>query len=397
MATIAIFSTYPPFEGFGGPARVFHQRQVLEAAGHRVVHVVVQHSPTPYSRRDGDLVELVERPHGSPLDHVYIDVDLGYRAAANASLVRRIERHLAGLGVSVVILEQPFLIDVVAPVVSALSVPMIYSCQNIEFRLRRDLEDFQFLATRRNDRSNEVRVLEERAVELAAHITTICQEDRAGVRQEFGRESSIVPNGTSVVNVSTFDQRIGSPDPVDFAVAGSSYWPNVDGFAQIAQPSLAFLPPTARIHVMGTMSNGLLDHPKLALRYSANASRLVLRGFQPMPALVATFAAARRVLVPVFVGEGSNLKSADALGSGMPVIMTRRATHGYEEILAADAEGVTVVDDAVEFRAAMAHAMNSDRPARPVGERRRAMLSWSARLQPLVELVNSLVAEPARR
>lgn len=391
MSSIAIFSTYAPSEGFGGPARIYHQRRVLEAAGHEVTHVVVQADASRSAGRANDLIELCERPFRAPMDHMYNDVDLGRRAAADRGLVDRVRRHLARLDVSLVILEQPFLVDVIGAAVGS-SIPFIYSCQNIEYRLRRDLERYQYLPDRPRNRADEVRELEARTVQAAAATTTICATDQAKLRDEFGIESVLVPNGSSVVEIpcpARPEHRVG--DSVDFAFAGSSYWPNVDGFATIASPSLAFMPPTARIHVMGTVGAALFDAHRLARWRPLNESRITTHGFLPMRDLVATMRAARAVLVPVFVGEGSNLKSADALGAGVPVIMTERATHGYEDVIATDPSGVTVAEDANEFRAAMIDALRAPRLDSFVGEQRRGLLSWSSRLTPLTSVVADVV------
>jgi hypothetical protein len=393
MTAVALFSTYAPSEGFGGPARAFHQRVVLESAGYRVVHVVIQSTPEARSRRSNDITELVERPFRGTIDHIYNDVDIGNRASRDARLIGRVVSHLRDQGTSAIILEQPFLVGVVERVAHALGVPVIYSSQNIEFKLRRDLERFQYVPERTPDRNAEVRSLEASAVSLASAVTTICRADQTAMFEEFGCESTIVPNGTSVV--THLDDPQSGPDnrsnePVDFAFAGSAYWPNIEGFAKIAAPSLAFLPPTTRIHVVGSVCNDLLNTPSILRHQSVNASRIRLRGFLPMADLIRTMREARCVLVPVFIGEGSNLKSADALGAGVAVIMTQRATHGYEDILSADSEGVTVVESAAEFRAAMSVALRVPRPIHPLGRGRRGQLSWPVRLQPLVDVVRSL-------
>lgn len=388
MSAIAIFSTYAPSQGFGGPARTYHQRRVLEAAGHRVSHIVVEASPSRGDIRANDLVLLVERPFRQAVDHIYGDVDLVHRAAADKRVLDRIRQHLVAQGTELIILEQAFLAPVVSAVVGGLGIPVVYSCQNIEYRLRRDLERFQFLRERPTTRADEVRAIEAAAVELAVAVTTICPTDQVAMREEFGCDSVIVPNGTEVAEMTA--AVTDHVQPVDFVFAGSSYWPNLEGFAQMATPSLAFLPPTTRIHVIGTAANDLLGVPSIARYHSINASRLVLRGFVPMEELIATMTAARCVLVPVFVGEGSNLKSADALAAGTPVIMTRRATRGYEDVIDADPSGVTVTDDIPSFRAAMRDAL-TERDRREVGRTRRALLSWDHRLQPLVELTGSLI------
>ena len=271
--------------------------------------------------------------------------------------------------------------------------PIVYSCQNIEYALRRDLERFQFDWRRPLDRADQVRELERRAVSVATAVTSICATDQDALRTEFGVESTLVPNGTTVAGMplpAAPPAGLHAGEPVDFAFAGSSYWPNLEGFARFADPSLAFLPPTARVQVAGSVCGQLLAVPSIARHHSINASRIVLRGFLEMDDLVALMWAARAVLVPVFIGEGSNLKSADALASGRPVVMTRRATRGYEDVIDADREGVTVVDDADEFRQAVLTAFRVPRPDGPVGRVRRTMLTWPRRLQPLVRVIDGL-------
>jgi glycosyltransferase involved in cell wall biosynthesis len=392
MTTIAIFSTYAPSQGFGGPARIFNIREVLEHHGYRVTNVVVQAAPSGGAVGLGDLHLLAERPFGAHVDHVYGDVDLGRRAAADRRLTARVREHLATSEVDLVVLEQPFLTELALNAMGTDNRPIIYNSQNVEFRLRRDLERFQFLASRPTNRMDEVREIEKATVDAAAAVTTICQTDRAKMMEEFCCDSVIVPNGTALADFPWVPYAGALPARPDFAFAGSSYWPNVEGFARIAQPSLAFLPPTTRIHVAGSAADGLLSVPSIARWHSINASRIELRGFLPMRSLVRLMQSARAVLVPIYVGEGSNLKSADALAAGVPVIMTERASHGYEDVIAADPEGVTVVDSVPGFRHAMRHLLDEPWPAAPIGGPRRELLSWRRRLEPLLGVVQGVLA-----
>lgn len=384
--TVAMFTTYAPSEGFGGPARALHQRYVLEAAGYPTVHVVLQARHQTGSLRPVDFARVVDRPHRAPIDHIYHDVDLGLRAVSDRRLVDELIAHLRAAGTTVIVLEQPFLLDVAEAAATALSVPIVYSCQNIEHALRRDLERFQPDWRRRTDRADEVRRIEARAVAMSSAVTSICLTDQIALREHFGVDSTIVPNGTMIADAVHEIRAVDGDQPVDFVFAGSSYWPNIEGFAEIATPSLAFLPPTTRIHVVGSVGAQLLVAPAIDRHQSVNVSRMVVRGFLEMPQLVATMRAARAVLVPVFVGEGSNLKSADALASGRPVIMTERATRGYEDVLARDPEGVTVVANAADFRRAMLGHLGQPGTA-SVGAERARLLSWDLRLQPLVGVI----------
>jgi glycosyltransferase involved in cell wall biosynthesis len=339
------------------------------------------------------MVRLVERPQRSVLDHVYEDVELGRRAAGDPRELEAVSRHLTDQQTSLVILEQPFLVGVAEHVAQRLGTPVVYSSQNVEFRLRRDLERFQPDWRRSPRRADEVRELEQRAVRLADHVTAICVTDQDALREEFGVDSTLVPNGSAVAGApqSTPDRAPSR----DFVFAGSAYWPNIEGFARIATPSLAFLPPTARIHVAGTAGRVLLEHPDVRRHLAMNRSRLELLGFLEMSELIDAMRSARCVLVPVFVGEGSNLKSADALAAGVPVIMTRRATHGYEDVLAVDPSGVTVVDTAAELRMAMLESLAAPDAGSPVGALRAGLLDWHSRLAPLVGVVDATLSTRA--
>jgi hypothetical protein len=67
--------------------------------------------------------------------------------------------------------------------------------------------------------------------------------------------------------------------------------------------------------------------------------------------------------------------------------MTEKATRGYEDVIAADPEGVAVVATAGEFRAAMATRVANPERAEPVGLQRRGQLRWVERLAPLKDVV----------
>ena len=395
MSTIAMFTTYAPSEGFGGPARAHHQRIVLEQAGHQVVHVVVQSNSERGNTRPTDFVALVERPWREEIDHIYDDVDLANRAARNLRLRRSIVDHLRRSNTELIVLEQPFLVELVTAVADELGAPVIYSSQNIEYQLRHDLERFDPSSKRAADRHQEVRLLELAAFELSDRVTAICPSDQTKIIEEFGRTSTLVPNGSTVADIAlpvdVARQRIGC---TTFAFAGSSYWPNVEGFLEIATPSLAFLPPTTKIDVAGSVGPQLLRHSRFVRHQSTNASRLNIRGFLPMSDLVAMMCRSRATIVPVFVGEGSNLKSADALACGAPVVMSRRATMGYEDIIEADPEGVHIVESPDEFRSELRRLVFEDPISEIVGIRRRELLRWDLRLDPLLRLVNELVAPP---
>lgn len=388
MKSVAIVSTYAPSEQFGGPARIFHLRRLLERYGYRVTHVIVDSAPSRGDIRKTDL-HLTVRTDRATFDPMYDDLALGDKARSSAT-VDAVVRHLREHHVSLIVMEQPFLSEMVRDVVAVEPIPVIYSSANIEYRLRRELERFAPNRARTPESNRRIRDLEQLSVDLGAAVTAICPTDAELLTQEYGVGSvTVVPNGSVAAEGALAALR--PRQRRYFAFAGSAYWPNTEGLADVATPSLAFLPPDVRLEVAGSVCGPLSEHPQINLHHGVNFGRLSLNGFLPMRELIDLMYHSLAVLVPITIGQGSNLKTADALASGAPVILTERAVRGYEDVLDADSEGVTVVESITEFRAAMRAAVEAPTRTSPVGVPRRQMLTWDQRLQPFLELVTSLV------
>jgi hypothetical protein len=95
------------------------------------------------------------------------------------------------------------------------------------------------------------------------------------------------------------------------------------------------------------------------------------------------------LLLPITYGGGSNLKTAEALLSGKPVIATSAAFRGFRQF--ADVPGVAIADDKTRFTAAMARALAGEAESVPLLPEMRSLL-WTHTLAPLVALVDAVAA-----
>src|ERR1700710_146841 len=136
MSVVGLVSTYTPSEEFGGPARIFHMRTMLERRGHRVVHIVVDSGGPRGSMRGSDLRVSLPIDHSRGFDPIYHDIRLGEDAVESKDVRAQIIRHVADQGVELFVVEQPFLARLVDAVRERHPAPVVYSCQNIEFTLR---------------------------------------------------------------------------------------------------------------------------------------------------------------------------------------------------------------------------------------------------------------------
>ena len=106
--------------------------------------------------------------------------------------------------------------------------------------------------------------------------------------------------------------------------------------------------------------------------------------------LALLLALASCIVLPITVGGGSNIKTAEAIFSGRPVIGTTPSFRGYEA--ARELPGIHRTDDAAAFRRLVKRALEGTLPTggteRP--EIRRAVL-WSETLKRLPGELGALV------
>ena len=394
--SVVTLSTYAPSPLYGGPARLYWLRQVLEQQGFDTASIVANTLPDAGQITDADLRLRPVVPDRFSHHPLYEDVMVGQRAAGQPDLVERLRNFLVQRRPHIVWLEQPWLL----PLLDAAGLPpgatLVYSSQNVEYRLKMVLEGLQSGDAQLPNSAliDAVKRAESEAISRAAVVFSICEADRCVMLNEFGKDSVVLPNGSSIGNSqanphSRFASLLSLPGIRIFGFAASSYLPNQAGLAAIADPSLAFLPPTARIALAGSLSDAVSNHPSIARHWAVNGHRLERLGFLSPADFVQFSLHVPCTIVPIFHGGGSNLKTADALASGTAVIATTNSLVGYESVVAEEPTNVTVVNGAHEFRCAMLDALRS--PAQPRRPTQRAKaLSWETRLQVAATTLRSM-------
>ncbi len=393
---VAMFSTYAPSPFSGGSARLHWTRSVLEQAG-SVVSTIVVNAHTDRAKVGGGDLHVTPHfdPEGAP-DYMYEELHLGELSARDERLLTRVRMHLNEFRPDIVWLEQPFLFPVVEQLAASSSAKLVYSSQNVEYALKIELE--ALLGRPRtallSSLIDAVLQVEKRALAASGLVFSICRPDQQRYLDEFNTDSVLLPNGTIVAestynSSSKFAALFGDPHHQFFAVAGSNYLPNTKGLELICQPSLAFLPPDARIAVAGSMSGSALDRMIDGDHRAVNSHRIAKFGFLGAQDFIQFSLAAPCAILPIFHGGGSNLKTADALAGGGAVIATRKALVGYEDVVSECSDAITVVDTPFEFRDAMRGVVNSARNGRQPTNRAQH-LSWATRLSPAPKALSEL-------
>jgi glycosyltransferase involved in cell wall biosynthesis len=384
--------TYPvELPRHGGQARVANIVQTYAAAGIESRTIAV-YQPEYYTGEAVGRYDLAFPPE-SPFreqrlpQHLCTDLVTGHFAAEDPDAWGRLAEQATAFRPDVIQLEQPWL----WPFVKRLRMEnrvgpfrVVYSSQNIEAPLKARLLADQPPAVA-SEMVARIDALE-REVAVTADVTfAVTASDAAALAAWGARRIVMAPNGIAerVVDPAVVRDWRRKLDGRAFALfVGSAYGPNVTGFWEMFSPSLAFLAPDQRVLVVGGISD-MITHTALCREWPRiNESRLERVGVQSEASLAALLQLASCVVLPITVGGGSNIKTAEAIASGRPVVGTTASFRGYERTTALP--HVYATDDSVNFRRLVKAALDAELP--PAGSDRpelRRQVLWSETLKAL--------------
>lgn len=391
-------TSYPTVDPrHGGQIRCAQIATELRNAGHEVktLAVYVDHDHSESGEDDIPFRSTSTFWHDDlPWLSDYFSGSFAANDAAAFSALSRVARTFAP---AVIIVEQPWLFNV-ARMIGGKSVKTVYSSQNIEWRLK-DRIFARDGHPRRGELVAEIRDVEIEAAKMADLVVACTPDDLKyyeGVGS-IGKRFYGVAAGNGVEPFSCTDERVNqwrdffkNPTPV---FVSSAHLPNAQGFWDMMSPGLTFLRPGEQILVVGGVSSIILQAPGFSRFADVNISRLNLAGSRDKTELQALVRASHVVLLPITDGEGSNLKTAEALESGCSIIGTSKAFRGFEAGMTLS--HVHIADTAVDFRAAVRRVLDRPRYIGGTPQAVRSRFHWKEQLRPMVEAVERLVSATA--
>ncbi len=399
--SVLLLSTYPILKPrHGGQLRARALVEAYRAGGFEAAHLaVVEKGAFPR----GALGPLdVEFPTQDPrwfLGGQDVPVSNDVRSGDFAASDDAYRRVLASLPrkIDVFHLEQPWLL----PLVQRLKQEpryeralIVYGSQNIEAPLREGI--FRLKGLKHSELVvGRVLELESTACRLADLTLTVSPADHDVLQRMGARTVLSAPNGIEAWSakprlVERWRTKLHARRIALFV--GSAHPPNVDGFVKAMGDSLGFVPPDCRIVIAGGVGVHLADHYQRARFNTLNLSRLEVTGELEDEELAALKTLASVFLLPIFEGGGSNIKTAEAIYSGKPVIATSTSLRGFDAY--ARLPEIQVADTRDAFQAAMRKALSpsSLAPANLEGAGLRAKLLWNQSLGSVAPAVRQLLA-----
>lgn len=333
-------------------------------------------------------LDRARRKHLGKPDHLG-QIRQHWAAVNGSSLARQLSQKLTGR-YDVLHVEHPWdfaLAQQIRPHPALSDAVVVYSSHNIESEffasIQRERSQWNAAAERLR---REIEQLELHAASAASIVWAVTRHDL-----EF-----LAPSASACVLAPNGCRELPSQPPRSAFTAMSGRYAlfvgtdspaNVNGFMSLLGTDLSFLPAGAEIHTVGTCGE------PLAQRFAGGGARAapVHHGVVDQATLDSALLHAGAILLPIRSGGGSNLKTAEALASGRPVVGTQHAFRGYEDW--ASLPGVYIADDPQAFRTEIVRILESAAPDQQPSLGARAALAWSRTLAPAVKRTLELLTE----
>lgn len=276
---------------------------------------------------------------------------------------------------------------------------LVYSSQNIESHVKNNILEKHGIDSSRDDVIREIAKLENHLVMNADKTICVTKSDAKFFQSICSNEILVCPNGVSnrqsSIDMINTIKNLTSNRPYLF-FCGSAYPPNAQGFWDMFNPSMIHFPPDCMIIVAGGVGDILWNYmPEEGKKYSqVNHGIVKCIGMVSDDILSALIDNAKGIILPITSGGGSNLKTAEAIASGKPVVATSTACRGYDFV--DQLTNFYITDDKKTFSLLSRDILIDKIKLDPMTQKERELRSsvyWDEALKPL-EL---LIAEAAKK
>jgi glycosyltransferase involved in cell wall biosynthesis len=217
-----------------------------------------------------------------------------------------------------------------------------------------------------------------------------------GDAQEFVKLSAanviVAPNGvncdqgSSVGSVSSY---LPASSPYALFVS-SAHPPNARGIVDFAAEASGHPLRHGEIMVCGKVG-ALMEAAPQFRKATKILGRCRFLGWVDDVALSALYRNARVVILPKMYSGGSNLKTAEAIFSGRPIVATKLAFEGFEQWIGLP--GVAIADDPDEFWSLVDSYLMNEHVEQPRLQETVEGLLWKNCLKPMIRAVESARAD----
>lgn len=373
-------TTYPTkFPRHGGQIRCAQIAYYLQSKGHEVRNIALYTQGAYEEHELGDYdVSMSQNSKYWNWDFPeLLDYFSGLAAVGDQDIYSQLKQRYDDFDPDVIILEQPWLF-LFAKKVSKSNTKIIYSSHNVEWKLKAESRNKNH--EKLSEFINDIQALERQIIKQVDAVISCTESDNNYYKSlKEGDDSKFFVAGNGVEPFSCDEASVRHwlnffkrPYP---AFVGSAHPPNAFGFWDMMEPGLTFLKPNEEVAVIGGVSDIFLQNRESRLPIEYELPRLHILGKREKIELQSMVRGAHFVMLPITSGGGSNLKTAEAIESGRPIVSTSLAFRGYEDVM--DYSGIYIADTPAEFRSVMRNLLDSERVDNQVPKNVVSQYYWS--------------------
>ena len=270
----------------------------------------------------------------------------------NEFLLLNLRKFIKKFNPDIVLLEQPFLWPIVNELLEGGFIDkrclLVNSTQNIEFKLKESIYQSVFNSTLAEEYISIVRSIEEDATR-SSDITLCVSEIDYNYFKSLNNnvQTAIFTNGTKKCtdfDSGSWDKRFKGTKN-NWVFVASWHQPNIDGIRRLINGGLeSFDAKQTKLWIFGSVAHPLSEFIK---NHSKSNSVVQMIGESSDSEIAGAIQSSTGIILPIWQGGGSNLKTAQALISGKYIISTSFAFRGYEQFRSTN--GLKIIDKEENF------------------------------------------------
>ncbi|SFE86205.1 Glycosyl transferases group 1 [Paenibacillus algorifonticola] len=328
-----VLSTYPVFpRKHGGQIRIFNIYKNLSSY-YDVTIISLNNESNYYEKKFGGLTEIsvpmsskhleqeweIEREIGIPITDIVMQQLLKY----SPDYVQLVEKYISQS--DILVCAQPYLFSLIKSYSGHKTI--IYDSQNVEYELKKSMLPDNKAAKKL---LNSLYELEKQACSLSDIVIACSEEDRKKIMELYqvsNEKMILAANGVDVEENAyvNYENRQDNKFKLDIndekiiVFIGSWHKPNLEAVEEIIK--LAPQLPDFKFIIMGGQC--------LAFKDIKPPRNLVFAGMVSEEMKKLIYSVADIAINPMLAGSGTNLKIAEYMANGVPVISTAIGARGY--------------------------------------------------------------------
>ena len=334
----------------GGKLRSYHIREALRRK-HTVETLSIEWGDAD-SLSDFDVTLRKQGWNELQLSSLFMDWGINVYLNKNEPLFQKIAERVAEYRSDLVWLEQPYL----WPLVERLfyqstmpnKIPLVYSSHNIEFDMKAEIYLKSMPEVVATKAANFVANMEKNCIVNSQFALAVCERDAEFVRTFNGHiEVQVRKNGHEIpgeLSSPIWEQTVKESD-FNWVYIGSAHPPNIEGLsAFIRQINALPQREDLKIWIIGSVGE---THSIRSAVASGPSGVFQIVGRLAQQDIDTIIRKSCGIVLPVYAGGGSNLKTAQALLSHKYIAASTFAFRGFEQYL--NEEGVHLSHTAAEL------------------------------------------------